>query len=164
MKKNIEKGDLLKSNPLQGYWVCSIVLSFRPKTEEFNAMSHVGITNAVFTHDFERSEIDESELKIISVKNYEDQLVECIQMYGTKLTKGVECIGQIDTNKYYSSPLQFEIGSGSSGRWPLSGPLSASLGYEAVHEWRAENDRDAWLVDVAAGVKSHEAMLKRLKR
>jgi len=49
MKKNIEKGDLLKSNPLEGYWVCSIVLSDQPKSEDLNAMSHVAIINAIST-------------------------------------------------------------------------------------------------------------------
>lgn len=69
MKKNIEKGDLLKSNPLEGWWVCSIVLNCQPKSDEFNAMSHVAITNGVFNHDFDLSEVDIGNLKIIHTSN-----------------------------------------------------------------------------------------------
>ncbi|MEH6519570.1 MAG: hypothetical protein V7742_23075, partial [Halioglobus sp.] len=51
---------------------------------------------------------------------------------------------------------------GSDGGWPQGGPLSKSLGYQAVHQWRAENDREAWLNDIAAAEESHAAMLERI--
>ncbi len=163
MKKNIEKGDLLKSNPLEGFWVCSIVLSYQPKSDDFNAMSHVAITNAVFDHDFELSEIHSDKLKIAYAKNHENHLVPCIEIHASKLIKEIEVIGQLDADSYYPHGLKFQIGNGSDGGWPQCGPLKKSLGYQAVHQWRAVNDREAWLNDIAAAEKSHTEMLERLK-
>jgi len=163
MKKNIEKGDLLKSNPLDGYWVCSIVLSYQPKSDEFNAMSHVAITNAVFDHDFDLSEVDIDKLKIIHAKNSEDHVVPCIKIHASKLVKDIKVIGQLNADLYYPYPLEFQIGNGSDGGWPQSGPLKKSLGYQAVHQWRGKNDREAWLNDIAAAEKTHAAMLEHLK-
>lgn len=150
MKKDIEKGDLLKSNPFEGFWVCSVVLSYQPKSDEFNAMSHVAITNAVFDHDFEFSEVDIDKLKIIHSRNNEDSLVPCIEIHASKLVKNIEVIGQVATEAYYSYPLQFQIGNGADGGWPQCGPLTKSLGYQAVHKWRSVNDREAWLRDIEA--------------
>ena len=155
MKKNIEKGFLLKSNPIDGYWVGSIVLSYQPKSDDFNAMSHVAVTNAVFDHDFEFSEIDTGKLKIIHSRNYEGIVVPCIKIHASKLVKGIEVIGQLKPETYYPSTLQFKIGNGSDGGWPQCGPLSKSLGYQAVHQWREINDREAWLSDIVAAEKSH---------
>jgi nitrogen regulatory protein PII-like uncharacterized protein len=163
MKKDIEKGDLLKSNPLNGYWVCSIALSNKPKSSEFNAMSHVGITNAVFDHDFDFKDIDPSKLKIIHTMDDEDNMVSCIAIYASKLVKDITVIGKLDADSYFKYPLEFKIGNGSDGGWPQSGPLKKSLGYQAVHQWRAVNDREAWLNDIAEAERSHEAMLARIK-
>ena len=163
MKKNVEKGDLLKSNPLEGYWVCSIVLSHREKTNEFDAMCHVASTNAVFDHDFDISEVDTDKVKIIHTKNFEDYLVPCIEIYVSKLVKGIEVIGQVQTDSYYVHQLPFQIGRGHDGGWPQCGPLKKSLGYRAVHQWRTFNDREAWLNDIREAEESHAAMLERLK-
>ncbi len=163
MKKFVKKGDLLKTNPLGNYWVCSIVLGIRDKTDDHDAMCHVAVTNAVFEHDFDESQIDKKTLKIIHTKNYEGNVVPCIGVYSSKLKKDIEVIGQLEPNSYYSAPLEFQIGNGSDGGWPQYGPLNKSLGFEAVHQWRAINDKSAWLNDIAAADKSHKEMLERLK-
>jgi hypothetical protein len=163
MKKNVEIGDLLKSNPLKGYWVCSIVLSYQPKSDDLNAMSHVATTNAIFEHDFSLSEIDRDKLEIIYSKNNEGNVVPCIEIHAAKLAKDIDVIGQLEAESYYPHPLQFQIGNGSDGGWPQCGPLKKSLGFQAVHKWRAVNDREAWLNDIAAAEKSHTEMLERLK-
>jgi len=163
MKKNIKKGDLLKSNPLEGWWVSSIVLSYKPKSNDFNAMSHVAITNAVFDHDFDLSEVDIGNLKILHTKNYEGHVVPCIEIHASKLAKDIKVIGQLNAESYYPYPLEFQIGNGSDSGWPQSGSLGKSLGYQAVHQWRASNDREAWLNDIAAAEKLHAEMLERLK-
>jgi len=163
MKRNIEKGDLLKSNPIDGYWVCSIVLSYRPKCDEFNAMNHVAITNAVFDYDFDLSSVDIDKLKIIHTNNNEGHLVPCIEIHTSRLVKEIEVIGQLSADSYSPYPLEFKIGNGSDGGWPQCGPLKKSLGYQAVHQWRAVNGREAWLNDIAAAEKSHAEMLERLK-
>ena len=149
MKKNVEKGDLLKSNPLGEFWVCSIVLSFRPKSGDSLAMAHVAVTNAVFDHDFDSSEIDLENLKIIYSKNHEGILVPCIEIHSANLVDDIKVVGQVSAESYYSFPLDFEIGNGSDGGWPQCGPLKKSLGFQSVHQWREVNDRVAWLRDIA---------------
>ncbi len=163
MKKAIGKGDLLKSNPLEGYWVCSVVLSFQPKSVDFNAMSHVAITNAVFEHDFDVSEIDLDKLKIIHTRNHEKFLVPCIEIHASKLVKEIEVISQLDVEFLYPHHLEFKVGNGSDEGWPQCGPLTRSLGYQAVHQWRKVNDREAWLKDIVLAEKSHTEMLERLR-
>lgn len=163
MKKNVEKGDVLKTTPLDGYWVCSLVLGVRDKTSDFDAMCHIAITNAVFDHDFDVSEIDLENLKIIHVTNYEGNVVPCIQIYASKLKKAIEVIGRLEPSSYYSESLEFKIGNGSDGGWPQCGPLKKSLGYEAIHQWRSVNDKEAWLKDIASAEKSHKEMIERLK-
>lgn len=163
MKKHVEKGDLLKSNPIKDWWTCSIVLTYQPKSDDFNSMSHVAITNTVFEYDFDFSEVDIGSLKVLYTKNYEGHIVPCIEIHDSKLVKGIEVIGQLSAESYYPHSLEFRIGNGSDGGWPVCGPLTQSIGYQAVHQWRAANDREAWLSDISAAEKSHAEMLKRLK-
>lgn len=163
MKKAIGKGDLLKSNPIEGYWVCSVVLSFQPKSVDSNAMSHVALTNAVFEHDFDFTDINIDKLKIIHTSNHENSLVPCIEIHASKLVKEIEVIGQLDLGFLYPHNLEFQIGNGSDGGWPQCGPLAKSLGYQAVHQWRKVNDHEAWLKDIVQAEKSHKDMLERLR-
>ncbi|MGH1429095.1 MAG: hypothetical protein ACRBEE_14235 [Arenicella sp.] len=88
----------------------------------------------------------------------------CIEIYASKLVKEIEIIGQFDADSYYPYSLEFQIGNGFDGGWPQCGPIKKSLGYQAVHQWRAVNDREAWLKDTAAAEKSHIEMLERLKQ
>ncbi|WP_415904412.1 hypothetical protein ACMXYW_13675 [Neptuniibacter sp. QD48_55] len=161
-KRNIEKGDLLKSNPLDGYWVCSIVLTHREKSESYSSGSHVAITNAVFDHDFDLSEIDTDNLEIIHTTNFEGYVVPCIEMYASKLVNGIEVIGQVSSEHFYKHALEFKIGRGHDGGWPSCGPLKKSLGHEAVHQWRSINDSEAWLKDIREAEKKHSEMIVRL--
>lgn len=163
MKRYVKKGDLLKTNPLYDFWVCSLVLDTRDKTNDFDPMCHVGVTNIVSDHNFDVSEIDIKKLEIIHTETLGGKTVPCIGIYASKITKEIEMIGNIDSEAYYNCPLKFKIGNGSNGGWPQCGSLKKSLGFEAVHQWRAANDRVAWLKDVKEAEKSHKEMLENLK-
>ncbi len=163
MRNKVEKGDLLKTNPMNGYWVCSVVLSACDSTKDFDAMSHIAVTNGVFKHDFNASEITINKLRIIEVTNHEDKTVPCIGIYTSKLTTEVEVIGRIEVESFCQLSLKFEVGNGSDGGWPLCGPLRNSLGYQAIHQWRAIHDREKWLNDIKKAEKSHQEMIERLK-
>lgn len=164
MKKFLEAGDVIKTNPLDGYWVCSLVLSSRGKTQDFSELCHIAVTNAVFEHDFHLSEIDFSCLKIIHRANNEEQSVPCISVYASRIKKEIEVLGNTNVSAAYNSPLNFEIGDGAGGGWPHCGPVRKSIGFEAVHQWRILNDRKQWLVDIEVAEKSHHEMLKRLSK
>jgi len=127
-------------------------------------MSHVAITNAVFDHDFNLSEIDIGNLKIIHAKSYEDHVLPCIEIHASNLVKDIEIIGQINADSYIPYCLEFLVGNGSDGGRPQCGPLTKSLGYQAVHQWRAVNDREVWLNDISTAEKLHAEMLERLTR
>ena len=163
MAKFFEIGSLIKSNPISNFWVCSVVLTYQPKTNDFNALSHIGVTNAVFTHDFTISDVDIDTLKIIDKTNRDNLLVPCISVYSAKMAKDVEVIDIINISTFVDRSLAFEIGNGSDGGWPFSGKVSKSIGSESVHLWRAEHDKEAWLADIKAAEKSHREMLDRLK-
>ena len=165
-------GDVLRTHPLDGYWGCAIVLTVREKTEQFDPMCHIGITTAVFRHEYGFGEINPSNLTILQ----HDQEIRiapytyrplgketCIGIYSRKVTPAVAVIGSVDPSSIYPARLKFVAGDSTDGGWPFCGKIDSSLGYEAVHLWRAENDREAWLKDIAAAEKSHEEMLVRLK-
>ena len=163
MRKLLKVGDVIKTNPLEGYWVGSIILSVREKSEEFNELCHIGVTNIVYSHDFEISEITDSDIEVIYTENRVGIKVPCIAVYATKIKPGIEVIGNIDISPIYGGHLAFEIGDGSDGGWPSCGDVKKSIGFEAVHQWRSINDREKWLLDIKAADKSHEEMLERLK-
>ena len=163
VKKLLEVGDVIKTNPFEGFWVCSLVLSAREKTKDFNELCHIAVTNSVFTHDFDISEIDRADQIILYKENRNGIKVPCINIYASRIKSGIEVMGNIDVSVLYKNPLAFEIGDGSDGGWPSCGPVSKSIGYEAIHQWRSINDRDQWLLDIKDAEKSHEEMLQRLK-
>jgi hypothetical protein len=165
-------GDVVKTHPFDGYWGCALVLTARDKTEEFNPMCHIGITPVVFTRDYKFQELDISTLTIMECETeirvgpytYAPlRRAKCIGIYARKINSSVNLIGNIDVSSIIPNQLSFEVGDGTNGGWPLCGPVSASLGCEAVHAWRSVHDRTTWLSDVVAARKSHEEMLLRLK-
>ncbi|MAG34203.1 MAG: hypothetical protein CL908_25270 [Deltaproteobacteria bacterium] len=63
----------------------------------------------------------------------------------------------------YSDPLTYDVGDGTGAGWPLGGPVSASLGGEAVISWRRLHDREGCEQDVAASRQSTEDLFERLR-
>lgn len=163
MPNHVEIWDLIKSNPIEDYWVCSVVLTSRKRTDGFAPMCHVAVTNVVLDHSFTESEIDFENLRVIFEYNNEGHKVPCIGIYASRVGKEIEIIGRQKIDSLCRSDLDFEIGNGSDGGWPMCGPMTKGLGYQAVHQWRSVNDRDAWLRDIRLGEQSHHEMLERLK-
>ena len=171
-RRLLEVGDVLKTHPFDGYWGCALVLTARDKTAQFDPMCHIGVTSTVFTHDYEFNEIRPRDLEIVQFdrearvepNDYRPLRHEsCIGIYSRRITPAVRVIGNIDVSHVAPGPLTFEVGSGSDGGWPLCGRVSVSLGYEAVHAWRAVHDRNQWLADVDAARRSHEELLLRVR-
>ena len=174
--KYLEVGDVLKTHPSEGYWGCAVVLSCRGKTERFNPMCHIGITTVVFTHDYRFEELDTSKLEILTsdveirVAPYQyihSRRKTCIGLYASKVNSHVNVIGRIgrsEARRIYPHRLAYRVGDGANGGWPFYGPVRASLGHEAVGEWRSVHDRASWEKDIAAAEKSFEEMFSRLAR
>ena len=155
----LKTGDILKTNPKEGYWGCAIVLKTRGKTKEFNPMCLVAITPFVFKHDYDINELDLSNLQVL----YYDQRF-ClsgkepftrprigIEITTRKINQYVDIIGNIDdVSNIYSNRLVFKVGDASSAKsgWPLSGPIDKFLGIQAVQAWRKVYEKEQWLKDM----------------
>ncbi len=46
----LNKGDVIKTVPMEGYWGCALVLSSRDKVDGFDPMCHIAITPLIFRH------------------------------------------------------------------------------------------------------------------
>jgi hypothetical protein len=164
-------GDVLKTNPFDGYWGCALVLSVRDKTPDSNPMCHIGITPTVFVHDYDFEELDIEKLEImqfdreIRIAPYQSAPMPretLIGIYTRKVNSFVNVIGSIDVFPISPTPLTFEIGSGTGNGWPMHGPIGRHLGGEAVLKWRSVHDRERWLREMAEAERSHEEMLVRI--
>lgn len=71
-------------------------------------------------------------------------------------------IARVDTRRIYCEPLAYDVGDGAGEGWPLCGPVSASLGSDAVIAWRSVLDREQWEKDGVASHQSTEEILSRL--
>lgn len=170
--KLLAVGDVLKTNPTEGYWGCAIVLTARDKIDRFDPMCHIGITTTIFRHDYDFRELDLSSLQILE---FDRQIrvapgtyaalrrETCIGIYSRKLNPSAVVIGSIDISSLAPRSLEFVVGNGADGGWPLCGPVKAHLGSEAVASWRSRHDKEQWLNDLTTARTSHEQMLVRLK-
>ena len=161
--KCVRSGDVLRTNPLGGYWVASIVLATQSKTAQFNELCVVGVTTAVFTREFSLTDLDVGSLRLQRRVNRSRIEVPCLYIYAARLYEGVSVLGSVESGNLHTEPIRFEIGDGQDGCWPSCGKLTSSLGVEAVHEWRRINDHEQWALDASAARQSHEEMLARLK-
>ena len=165
-------GDVIQTHPREGYWGCALVLTAREKTANRDPMCHIGITTVVFTHEYAFAELADVRLEILQSAQAvrldpgvyaPGERRRCIGIYTRKVHPAVVILGNSEVSSLIQTPPSIEIGDGLDGGWPLCGPITASLGSEAVHAWRAVHDRERLLAEVAAASASHEAMLVRIK-
>jgi len=170
-KKPLNKGDVIKTNPHDGYWGCAVVLSEREKTENFNPMCHIAITSAVYLHDYNFSELNINKLKVMEFgRRYRLKPGEeftkkqtLIGVYTRKIDSSLNIIGNIDTSNIYNGPLPFEPYSGLEVTFPLCGKVTSNLGYETIIAWRSINDKAALEKEFLGGDERHDALMARLK-
>jgi hypothetical protein len=160
-------GDVLRTEPRPGYWGCAVILSAARKTTEFHPRFHVGVTPAVFRHEFDFSEIDASQLTILrfsrDVRTEPDTYVArgtetCIGIYTAKSRGDLLVLGKVDPLSVYAPPLTLEVGDGTNGSFPLCGPLRKNIGVEAVISWRRIHDAETLSREVIDARESFEAM------
>jgi hypothetical protein len=144
-----------------------VVLATRPKTKDFHSKCHVGITPIARRREFDLSEISPAELTILQfeqhirlgIGDYVPHLRTCIGIYSNHRVPKLDIIGRVDPSAVYLLPLTDEVGDGSDGRFPLCGPITPSLGFEAVVSWRRTHEPEAWADEVAksrAEFEEHE--------
>jgi len=163
MKKLLDVGDLIKTEAIPGFWVCSVVLAFQPKTEDFRPMCLIGVTNAVFEHSFTFSDLAIESLRIADDIGGWGASGRSLDVYEARITPEVEVVGHIDVSLISPEPYVLRFTRRDMPEWPLSGRLTRSIGHGSVHAWRRVHDRDRWLIDVEAAGKSHAEMLVRIR-
>lgn len=164
-------GDVLKTNPIDGYWGCAVVLTERESTSQLDPMCHIAIATTVFRRDFTFDDLNLSQLEVlvfergvrVAPQTYVPRIETCIGVYSRKRNP-LPILGKVDPQSVFSDPLAFVAGDGTDGGWPFCGNVTPILGNEAVHAWRAEHDTEAYNREVAEAEASHEAVLDRLKR
>ncbi|HEY6019512.1 MAG TPA: hypothetical protein VIY48_06315 [Candidatus Paceibacterota bacterium] len=170
-KKLLNKGDLIKTNPKNGYWGCAVVISEREKTDESDPMCHIAITDVIFRHDYVVGEIDTSKLRAMEFQrwirlkpNEEYSRTETlIGVYSRKIKVPINIIGSIDPTGIYQGPLPFEPNHGLDVKWPLCGNVTNSLGMEAVISWRRVHDKEALEKEILAARIESDAVMAKIK-
>ena len=146
--KLLKKGDVIRTNPHEGFWGIAVVLSEKEKTPERHPMCHIAITPLIFQHKAVLDEVNLSDLKplvferIFSLKGKKEfsRKEICIGVYTRRYKAGIEIIGSIDSSIIYDGPLPFEPLSDLEIKWPLCGVPTDDLGSDAYFNWKREND------------------------
>ncbi len=159
-------GDVIQTEPCGGYWGCAVVLSATPRTPEFHAQFHIGITPIVFRHQYEWNELNTSALSIlefergvrVAPEDYIRRAEVCIGIYTARTRRSVRILGRVDPSAVYSLPLTFTVGDGTDGNFPLCGPLKKGIGGEAVVAWRRVHDAENLKRELSAARQQFERL------
>jgi len=166
--KLLDTGDVLITHPHPEYWGCALVLTARGAPDG----CLIGITPAVFRHEFAFSELDLDRLSILEFDREIRQAdgtyrhlrrETCIGIYTRRPNANVRVIGHVDVASLALPELNFDVGDGSNGGWPLYGPVGDHLGGEAIAAWRAVHDRERWLQELDAARKRTDEMFARIR-
>jgi hypothetical protein len=144
--KLFNEGDVILTNPAEGFWGIAVVLSEREKTENFYPMCHIAITSIICKHKIEFRELKIEELKpleferVFALKNVEEfsKIETCIGVYTRRNKANLEVIGKINPKITYEGPLPFEPMYDLEIKWPLCGDTNESLGREAYITWKRQ--------------------------
>lgn len=138
--KLFNKGDVILTNPNEGFWGIGIVLS---ESEE-DLKCHIAITPLIYKHEVKFDELDIRNLKPLEFsRKYKLENIEeftkkeiCIGVYSRKNKYNLNIIGKVDSTLVYNGPLPFEPWHYLEIKWPLCGFAENDLGREAYLNWK----------------------------
>ena len=167
----LNKGDVIRTNPREGFWGCAVVLSEREKTKEFDPMCHIAITSLVLQHNYDFSELDTNNLEVLEydrhyrLKPNEEftQKKTAIGVYMRKINIPLDIIGNIDPSNIYNGLLPFDPLVGLKVTFPICGTVTEYLGMEAVNNWRSINDKEALEKERLESNQRHDALMAKIK-
>ena len=142
--KLLNRGDIIRTNPSEGYWGIAIVLSETEKTPESHPKCHIAITSLLYTFPITFNELNIDELKpMVFDREYELKEVTpflraeiCIGVYTRRNKTNLEIIGSVNPALVYDGPLPFIPLYNLKITWPLYGDPDNSLGNEAYIAWK----------------------------
>jgi hypothetical protein len=166
----LKLGDVIQTNPQQGFWGCAVVLSARDSNGQFHPMCHIGVTTFISKQKYKWSTVDQNQLEIVRFapvvrvapnEYYQSPTPRtCIGIYSLKSASQLTILGNINTTFLYDKPLTFDVGDGTSGNFPLCGPIKAGFGSEAVVAWRKIHDEE----NFAREVVEHREQFERYEQ
>jgi hypothetical protein len=151
--KLFNKGDVILTNPEEGFWGIAVVLSEREKTPEFFPMCHIAITPLIFQKEVAFSELNLDDLIPLEFEReytFEKQKRKpepfsktetCIGVYTRNNKANFKIIGNVNSERVYSGPLPFEPLIHLEVTFPLCGNAEKFwLGREAFITWQRNNE------------------------
>ena len=152
IKNPLSPGAVIRTHPRRGYWGCAIVLTAPDGTSDSLPCCHIAITTLIRRRKYSWASVPPSELQIVSLtpnirvspNDYRPAPAArtCIGIYSLKRTDSLDIIGEVDPSDIYAHPLTSEVGDGTADEYPVCGPITDRLGWEAVVAWRENNDRE----------------------
>lgn len=144
--KLLNKGDVILTNPEEGFWGIAVVLSEREKTKNYHPMCHIAITPIIRRHKIEFCELKIEELKpleferVFAIKKVEEfsKIETCIGVYTRRNKENIEIIGSVNPEVVYDGPLPFDAWADLEIKWPLYGEPTRLLGREAYITWKRQ--------------------------
>jgi hypothetical protein len=151
------KGDIILTNPQEGFWGIAVVLSERERTPEFLPMCHIAITPLVFKKEVELSELNISDLVPLEFEKHYTFALEkgrrkrepfskietCIGVYTRRNKVNLKIIGNINPETVYAGPLPFSPDYGLEVTFPLCGDVKPWLGNEATITYHRKNNEQS---------------------
>jgi len=151
--KLFNKGDVILTNPEEGFWGIAVVLSEREKTPEFSAECHIATTPLIFQREIEFSELNIDDLVPLEFeREYTFELQKrkpapftrtetIIGVYSRNNKANFKIIGNVNPEKVYNGPLPFLPLIDLEVTFPLCGIAEKFwLGREAFITWERKNN------------------------
>ena len=140
--KTFSKGDVIRTNPENGYYGIAVVLSEGRRLEIAPGkmsypMCHIAITPFIFRHEVTLEEIDANDLQVLVFERNAKRddgadmhwnTETCVYLFTDRNKAGLTVIGNIDPSGIYQEPLDYEP---HKDRFFLCGDANANLGREA---------------------------------
>lgn len=145
--KTFNKGDVILTQPEEGFWGIAVVLSEREKTETTFPMCHIALTKIMAKHRINFSDLTIEDLKplvferIYDLKNKAEftKTETCIGVYTRKNKANFEIIGNINPALIYDGPLPFAPTSDLEIKFAVYGDAHKTLGREAYLDFIKRN-------------------------
>ena len=140
--KTFSKGDVIRTNPEEGFYGIAVVLSDGKQLEVAPGkmsypMCHIAITPLLFQHEVTLDEINTDELQVLVFESNARRCdgsgihwrtETCVGIYTNRNKAGLTVIGNIDPSEMYKDLLVYEP---QKDRYFFYGDAAGNLGREA---------------------------------
>ncbi|MFD2892584.1 hypothetical protein ACFS5J_11235 [Flavobacterium chuncheonense] len=149
------KGDVIQTNPEEGFYGIAIVLSQDEGTPKLHPRCHMLITAIISHNEIDFSQLNSNDFKLIEFETHYTFALEkrkrepfvrkeiIIPTYTRRNVSNLKVLANIETENLYNGELPFEAGQLNSGIY-IRGhgdPEKKLLGREAYINWKRKNNQ-----------------------